>query len=406
MYDDVRLGLLNGDILLDTYTLGLPTHDFGSKAYPQNSFGIGARSKLLNTLQSVGHIASSSYSYFNGHANVADPSRSVDGRVVLGGYDAALNGGGPHISNPMVAPTPRCPIGMWVDVEDLLLTFANGTMPSLSQQQLLRACVSVSEQYIMSVPIGPYCDRFADYVGTGWRGYSGSVINDLGTLYDADMVYRGGLHIRLSPNVTIELTHSMLVTFEQDVGPSGAIDTDFLTAEVLIFPFADASMSPVIGRQCFSAAQLFVDYEANTFISPAVQNAASDLVAVGKDCAVKNSGSSVGGGTGLEYNATSEKYSSQAGLSGGTIAGIAIGAMAILALIAAAVFFTMKRRRRRSDLAKAMSSSVESYESMSELSPTAEAPAEVPADSPRRELESEGVMRHELDAPRQRVELG
>lgn len=147
---------------------------------PQNVLGMGANSTFLTALKDAGHISSRSYGYWWG-LEAATSSASMDGQLVLGGYDAAKIMGQNYTFplQPGVAVATSCPTGMWVDISDMSLIFPNGSAESLTSPNSLQACIQLDNSRILSFAMDPYFQRFLDLSETDTLGDSN------GTNYNA-----------------------------------------------------------------------------------------------------------------------------------------------------------------------------------------------------------------------------
>ena len=105
------------------------------------NLGLGRNSTLLNTLSSVGIIASRMYGYFQGWTG-AYAEYQTDGNLVLGGYDAAKVSG--NNITLLFAPSADCKCGYFITVTDLKMNLRNGSNISIIGQSAgsaLEACV-------------------------------------------------------------------------------------------------------------------------------------------------------------------------------------------------------------------------------------------------------------------------
>ncbi|KAK5168352.1 uncharacterized protein LTR77_006922 [Saxophila tyrrhenica] len=347
----VQDGIRVGSTTIEKYMFGMIWQIVWALQWPQNTLGLGSGSTLLSALKSAELIASSSYAYYNGFITDSDDDR--DGQIVFGGYDEARSTGA-NVTHALEPSTEQCPTGMWLDLHDLVLTFPNGTSPSLLQGVTIRACVVPQLSAVMALATDPYWIRFEEYTETQAEGYVETAINWGTTTYDSNDVYDGGLRIDLGSGVVVDITNDMLVSVGKTIAPGGGLYLDDETSAVLI-QNDDAFITPLIGRQFFAAAQLFVDYEAGTFtVSPVEDTTDSNLIAVGKDCAaasdVKPPDDSGGNNGNDQQNhedgTDGDKHVKPKGLTGGEIAGIVVGVIAALAIVAAIAFYFFRRRRR------------------------------------------------------------
>jgi hypothetical protein len=183
-----------GNDSIDQYTLGMPTVDFGDTRFAQNLLGLGSASTLLDALKTAGHIASRSWSYYNGNSGTS--GSTVDGQIVFGGYD---NGrvATENITRPLEPASVGCNSGMWLYVEDMLLAFPNGTMTSILDGATLRACIHLQLEYIMSLASDPYWNLFEEYTGSKSQGVVTSPLHDRGSLYPPSDVSVSSVHLTI-----------------------------------------------------------------------------------------------------------------------------------------------------------------------------------------------------------------
>jgi hypothetical protein len=169
-----------GDDSIDQYTLGMPTVDFGDTRFAQNLLGLGSASTLLDGLKNAGDIASRSWSYYNGNSGTS--GAAVDGQIIFGGYNDGRAATG-NITRPLEPASVGCNSGMWLYVEDMLLSFSNGTMTSILDGAPLRACIHLQLEYIISLASDPFWHLFEEYTGSKSQGIVMSALHDRGSLY-------------------------------------------------------------------------------------------------------------------------------------------------------------------------------------------------------------------------------
>jgi hypothetical protein len=182
------------------------------------------------------------------------------------------------------------------------------------------------------------------------------------------------MKITLNSALTVTIPNKQLFFGEHYIASSGEIKTksDVIQMPIVRIRPGDGMM-PRLGGMFFSSAVLTVNHDKNQFTIAQAQtkSAPSKLVAYDtkNDClepvraesttsssdpkeSSANGGSSSGSsgsnpdGTSTNTNTSSSSSSTKSTLSGGAIAGIVIGTLALLSLIGAALFLIRRRRRR------------------------------------------------------------
>jgi hypothetical protein len=189
--------------------------------------------------------------------------------------------------------------------------------------------------------------------------------------------YTGDMGITVNDAMTITIPNNQLIFGERYITDSGLIQAKPDIKQIPIVRIAPGdSMMPRIGGLFFSSAYLMVNHDKNQFtIAPAqTKSAPSKLMAfdTANDCVGvfdaaaasatpgapqpssgsnnggSNNGGSSSGGSGSSSSSNSGNTTpedSKSALSGGAIAGIVIGVLAGLALIAGIAFVLLRRRR-------------------------------------------------------------
>ena len=156
--------------------------------------------------------------------------------------------------------------------------------------------------------------------------------------------YPGSLQVSLSNGPSVTIPNDLLFVPQQSIQwDSGAITSNqsMLTMLVETLPDGADREIPVLGRNFLEYVYLFVDLDANTFtLWEANVTSDTNLVAVGGDCSSSTSGAQ------NTTAATNPSTATPASLSTGAIAGIAVGGVAVIALIVAVVFVLLRRRKR------------------------------------------------------------
>jgi hypothetical protein len=150
---------------LESFPIGMPGFDVGGIFDTQANIGLGRNSTLLNALHDNGRISSRTYSFWWG-LNSASPSLSMDGQLVLGGYDAAKVTG-PNITQKLLPSTVGCGSGMYLTVTNMILGFPNGTKADMLAPSVITACIQLDFPSVASFRYNPFMERFQNYTGTG-----------------------------------------------------------------------------------------------------------------------------------------------------------------------------------------------------------------------------------------------
>lgn len=156
--------LTAGNITLDDFPIGMPGFDFGGIFDTQANIGLGRNSTLLNALYEAKHVSSRTYSFWWGR-NSASPENSMDGQLVLGGYDAAKVMG-PNITQKLLPSTAGCGSGMYLTVTNMILGFPNGTKADMLAPSIFSACIQLDFPSVATFRYDPFMERFQNYTGT------------------------------------------------------------------------------------------------------------------------------------------------------------------------------------------------------------------------------------------------
>ena len=121
---------------LTSYSLGIIQTSAENNPIPfDNVLGLGSNSTFLNTLSSLGLIASRTISIFSG---MAGTNGNMDGSLVIGGYDSAKFFGTnlsnpiqPQNTNPVSGFTNTCGTGLLISVQDISLNLPDGSTSSI-----------------------------------------------------------------------------------------------------------------------------------------------------------------------------------------------------------------------------------------------------------------------------------
>ncbi|KAH1921514.1 hypothetical protein KXV48_006142 [Aspergillus fumigatus] len=365
---------LTPSINVTRFPIGMPKSGWGEQGYhPQAAIGLGRNSTLLNALVSTGKIASRSWAMFWGRQG-ATADAQMDGNFVFGGYDRA-KASGDNFTQGLVYSNPACGTGMLVTITDISLDWNNGTTRSLydgSQSAAMSACIVPDYPVLMTIPYDPYFKRFSDITGDSILSYGRSFgINYYGMLYPpGESPYSGDLSISLSSGLKVRIPNDQLVIPNLTIDKTtGAILANASAPELVLNSMqqVNADDLPQLGRQFLSGAYVMVNQDAGQFtLWAAKPTTEEDLVAVNPDNRVYSSFCAPGAsnlGDATQSTSTSSPTQSAAsnsnigqsqrvddassGLSSGAIAGIVVGGVAGIALVAAGVFFAIIKRRRR-----------------------------------------------------------
>jgi hypothetical protein len=162
--DWARDTLRAGNTTLKDFPIGMPRFEFGGIFDTQANIGLGRNSTLLNALRETGRISSRTYSFWWG-INSASPANSMDGQLVLGGYDAAKVMG-PNITQKLLPSATQCGSGMYVTVTNMILGFPNGTKADMLAPSLYSACIQLDWPTVASFRYDPFMERFENDTGT------------------------------------------------------------------------------------------------------------------------------------------------------------------------------------------------------------------------------------------------
>lgn len=164
-YNDWTIDRLTlGNETLNDFPIGMAGFDYGEIFNAQSVIRLGRNSALLNTLKDTGKIPSRTYSFWWGR-NSAAQSNSMDGQLVLGGYDAAKVVG-PILTQKLQPSSVGCGSGMYLTLTNMVLGFPNGTKADMLAPSTLSACVRLDYPAISSPRYDPFMKRFEAYTST------------------------------------------------------------------------------------------------------------------------------------------------------------------------------------------------------------------------------------------------
>ncbi|KAH7068367.1 aspartic peptidase domain-containing protein [Paraphoma chrysanthemicola] len=372
-FDDTASNWTKDDIRLQDNGV-LPQYEFALRTGSVNEFvhkgelGLGRTSTFLKTLSDNKNISSRSYSFFWGNEVTKEPR---DGSLTLGGYDQALVADGPNITTKFTVDEAKCREGIIVSLTSLSLQPTGGASQeawdSLSD---LRVCVIASTSNIMSIPAA-YWDPIQSIMGVELSSYRNGTADTHfynTTLIKSSPTFSGTMSITLNSALTITIPNDQLIFDERYIDSSGPIMSNATSKQIPIVRIPQGNgMMPRIGGMFFSSAYLMVNHDKGEFTIAAAptKSATPKLMAfdTANNCVAQvvaaqasgspnptstntnsNSGSSNNNNNNNPESSTSS--SSDSKLGGGAIAGIVIGALAGLALIAGLAFLLWRRKTR------------------------------------------------------------
>ncbi|OAA66033.1 Peptidase aspartic [Cordyceps fumosorosea ARSEF 2679] len=314
---------LDSNVSLEDFPIGRATNssDWGLQAYdPLNIIGMSSGSLFLGTLYQTGKIASRSFGYFWGLDGTSSRDQ-LDGSFVVGGYDKAKTIGTPYTG--AISVKGNCPTGMIVTIRDIVLNFRNGTdksiFPSDNGGTALLACVYPELPSLMDMPRTPYFSNLLAATGllegkrsTGIHWWNVLVSAKSNQLYDGDMT------VHLEGGLQIAIPNRLLIVPETKIADSGDVVSNSSSQVILIDSLQDVT------------AKMVVD-EKNA------------LLQGGRACPT-------GSATSPSSQPSSQPQQDghdRKGLSTAAIAGIAVGAVAVVALLGGLVWFLLRRQKTR-----------------------------------------------------------
>ncbi|KAF6815643.1 hypothetical protein CPLU01_14071 [Colletotrichum plurivorum] len=334
---------LNTNITLDSMQMGIAASDWNTQGYKAlMSFGLGTKSTLLRVLRSSDKIASRSWGFFWGFG-FGMPSQ-LDGNFIFGGYDRAKVTGERYTAK-LTLNDPQCETQLVVEISDLTLNFYNNTdvsiFPKGSPRPVMRTCIKPFVPVLMTLPLYPYFSNWLDVT----QQHIGMMKGTTGYYYWNQMykpeyeAYTGGLTISLSSGLNISISNEKLVVpnvyIDRETGDTVSNGTESVML-LTSLQSNTANHMPNLGSQFLAAAYLQVNQDAGQFsLWKANPTPKEDLVAVdAADAEVSEFCTAA-------PNATTSTNS----LDKGTIAGIAVGAVAGVAIVVGLTVWLLKRKR-------------------------------------------------------------
>ncbi|PBP17751.1 eukaryotic aspartyl protease [Diplocarpon rosae] len=386
-------GLINGT----SFLLGL----FGLGVIPGSFNNTSPLSAVSALVEQVGAIPSHSWGYT---AGAKYQQKGVVNSLTLGGYDSTRFV--PHN------------ISFNLDAGKKLLTFIdsisistsggsnNWTKPVelLSPTDQVSATIDSSTPYLWLPPV--VCDRFAQSLGLTYNDSLNLYTFD-GNASQHDALAASELSFTFSLSDVSSTPSTVNITlpyaaFDLQLTYPAIPSTDFGDADATKYYFplrkAVSIAQYTIGRAFLQEAYLITDYERNTF---SVHQAVHPTDSVGNTSII-----SILPPVGSTLSGTPTKQKSP--LSAGAVAGIVVGAVAMLAILAIATLFLVRRRNQKD---KPSSSSSEKPFSLQSppggLALLSRAPNHVHAQPPIYEASGSSIYATEVsaDATHERFEL-
>lgn len=306
--------------------MGFQPTNFTGYETPQASFA--------DTLYTNGTISSMSWSYT---AGAYYRLKSVFGSLIFGGYDASKFTPN-HIRFSMASDNLR---DLVVTVRSITSTTTSGNTTLMSEPIFAFIDSAVPDFYL---PVS-VCQQFEKAFGLTLDQASGRYL--ISNTTHANLV-------SLNPTITITLANQKEGGETTDIVlPYAAFDLN-ITAPLLVntsslyFPLKQTTDENlyILGRAFLQEAYVTAHYHSRTFnVSQAVfsDNASPSLVALP---ATLPSSTTTTDSSNPNSPNSPNKPSSKSKLGGGTIAGIVIGSIAGVIILALLMFFLLRRRRR------------------------------------------------------------
>lgn len=163
--------------------------------------------------------------------------------------------------------------------------------------------------------------------------------------------YTGDLTFTIASQLQIRIPNHQLVLPDYTINEQGQQEvTNSSLADILLYQLAggDTGDFPILGQPFLTSAYLMVDYDNSQFhLWQSNPSPKKELIAVGPaNCDNTSSSSSTGSGSSpISSNPASPSRTEKKkhALAGGAIAGIIVGALAVLALLACLIYFLIKR---------------------------------------------------------------
>ncbi|KAI1171737.1 aspartic peptidase domain-containing protein [Nemania sp. FL0916] len=338
--------------IAEAFPFGVPRLSWDHGYTINHAMGLGSNSTLLNTLVQAGQIGSRVWSIFWGRMWV-DPEDAMDGTLVLGGYDSQK-----VISKNYTQPldfsnATGCWTGMKVHISGVQLNARTGdNVELLPPNTAIATCLVPQRQLLLEGP-GVIVENFENSTGMSSIGRSFG-LHWSSYLYENTDIFDGDMTISLSSGLDVRIPNSQYLVPYVDVDRNG---TRIFNTSRREFLFNGVGDNPsTLGRYFLTGAYLMVDHDAGTFTmwaaNPTPESTLVSVVPTGSttsmrtDCGNANGTDPSPDGHGPATDKGAAPMNNGAILSPGSIAGIAIGAVAALAIIGVGAYFLYKRKRR------------------------------------------------------------
>jgi hypothetical protein len=161
-----------------------------------------------------------------------------------------------------------------------------------------------------------------------------------------DSTFNGTLYVTINDGLPITIPNEQLIFDESYIATNGLVkrNTDWKNIPIVRYDDLHQNM-PRIGGMFFSSAYLMVNHDKDEFTISGVQEKPAEQKLVGIDTANNSVASVSGVAPDVPESSTPPSSSSLKGLSGGAIAGIVIGILAVLAITTAIALLAWRQKR-------------------------------------------------------------
>jgi len=354
---------INGTFKTQSFPVAIPRISGGPIA--NNMLGLGRNSRLLNLALNSSYIASRSWSLFWGQTGLTSDTTN-DGALVLGGLDQTQTTGANYTGR--IQASSVCPSGMILPVTNMEVVMPNGShgsimgvqavgqsnnyclLPEFSTTTMFR---TVFQAWIVLDPNAMWA-----YSGNSQdRALGSNMDSGWGMIYPNNRLPQADLKITIDNGLAVTIPNHQLVQAYYTTGSDGNIVVNDTYKELVINPLQgqDTYLMPRLASTFLQAAYLHVNYDENTFTvwqaaNPAGKN--SKYIAVGGSLTgpCKTDGNNTNTGNTTNTSNPNTNPPSKSTLSAGAIAGIIIGALALITAIALLTWCLKRRNRKQSAL--------------------------------------------------------
>ncbi|KAK4044744.1 hypothetical protein C8A01DRAFT_42646 [Parachaetomium inaequale] len=327
-----------------TFPIGFPKTLWDTGFTTMHALGLGSNSTYLNALVAARQIPSRVWSIFWGRMWTGSAGTDMDGSLVLGGYDREKVTGPNFTQPPDYGKSRGCWTGMKTTVVDLHVNFRNGTSVSIMPPNVQVPSCIVPQRQLLWEGLANIVWGFRTVTGTpdasGWKINMTAVV---GSVFDGDLTFV------LSSGLEVRVPNNQFIVPLVDIAANGSRTVDWSQKGVLLAPLASKNPA-TLGRYFLTSAYLMVDHDAQTFTmwkaNPTTKSALVPVVS--KSTTGCEDGGSGGGSddTGSGDRGENASSTGSSAVSTGTIVGAAVGGAAGLAIIAALVFFFLRRGKK------------------------------------------------------------